>query len=237
MTVTSGAKFSSIYGMYGGYGCGTYPLAMVKGTNVYEHIRRDNKTFDLSIEKVMNERPFEDGRYSTYHMGLQFDIAKDGELYMISQGAGGGYGDPLERVPESVVRDAELGRISQKVAEEIFGVRYDPATFRLDVEGTDPAARDAARAGTAAARQAVRRVLQGLRHTGATEGPAYYGSWGTDRGYHGDGVQHRRSAAGHRAPRRAADRHGPRPPRVKINIRGADRELEAKYGETVNRLA
>ncbi len=30
MTVTSGAKFSSIYGMYGGYGCGTYPLAMVK---------------------------------------------------------------------------------------------------------------------------------------------------------------------------------------------------------------
>nr|MDT0523794.1 hydantoinase B/oxoprolinase family protein [Streptomyces sp. DSM 41633] len=86
MTVTSGAKFSSIYGMYGGYGCGTYPLSMVKGTNVYEHFRQDNKKFDLSIEKIMTERPFPDGRYSTYHMGLQFDRAKDGELYMISQG-------------------------------------------------------------------------------------------------------------------------------------------------------
>ena len=41
MTVTSGAKFSSIYGMFGGYGCGTYPLAMVKGVNVYDAIRKD----------------------------------------------------------------------------------------------------------------------------------------------------------------------------------------------------
>ncbi|KFB03084.1 Hydantoinase B/oxoprolinase [Frankia sp. Allo2] len=179
MTVTSGAKFSSIYGMFGGYGCGTYPLAMVKGTNVYEHIRRDNKKFDLSIEKVMNERPFPDGKYSTYHMGLQYDRAKDGELYMISQGAGGGYGDPLERLPESVVRDAELGRISQKVAEEIFGVRYDPITFRLDAEGT---------------RQARERVRQTRLTRGkpyaefvkdfVTEEPPkdllYYGSWGDD---------------------------------------------------------
>ncbi|WP_099025555.1 hydantoinase B/oxoprolinase family protein [Mycolicibacterium palauense] len=178
MTVTSGAKFSSIYGMYGGYGCGTYPLAMVKGTNVYEHFRADNTKFDLSMEKVMNERPFPDGRYSTYHMGLQFDLAKDGELYMISQGAGGGYGDPLERLPESVVRDAELGRISQKVAEDVFGVRYDPATFRLDAAATEQARAEA----RTARLQRGKPFAEFCEEFVKPEPPkdlAYYGSWGT----------------------------------------------------------
>ncbi|WP_369045296.1 hydantoinase B/oxoprolinase family protein [Sinomonas sp. P10A9] len=179
MTVTSGAKFSSVYGMFGGYGCGTYPLAMVKGVNAYEHFRRDPKTFDLSMEKVMNEQPFEGAKYTTAHMGLQFDVAKDGELYMISQGAGGGYGDPLERDPESVVRDAELGRVSAKVARDIFCVAYDEEHFRLDAEGTE----------RLRAAQRERRRAQGkpyaefIKEFVTEEPPAdllYYGSWGDD---------------------------------------------------------
>jgi hypothetical protein len=80
--------------------------------------------------------PFEGGQYMTSHMGLQFDIAQDGELYMMSQGAGGGYGDVLERDPQAVVSDVELNRITHKVAREIFAVAYDPKTLVLDVEGT-----------------------------------------------------------------------------------------------------
>lgn len=179
MTVTSGAKFSSVYGMFGGYGCGTYPLAMVKGVNAYEHFRRDPKTFDLSMEKVMNERPFEGAKYTTSHMGLQFDVAKDGELYMISQGAGGGYGDPIERDPESVVRDAELGRISPKVARDVFCVAYDEEHFRLDAAETE----------RLRAAQRDRRRAQGkpyaefVKDFVTEEPPAdllYYGSWGDD---------------------------------------------------------
>ena len=179
MTVTTGSKFSSIYGMYGGYGCPTNPLAMVKGVNTYDYFEKDTTLFDLSMEKVMNERPFPGARYSSHHMGLQFDYAKEGELYMISQGAGGGYGDPLERLPESVVKDAELGRISQRVAEEIFGVRYDPATFRLDVEATETARAEARKA----------RLQRGIPFDEFCDGFVkpeppeallYYGSWGDD---------------------------------------------------------
>ena len=46
-------------------------------------------------------------------MGLQFDVAKDGELYMISQGAGGGYGDVLERDPD-VGRQGRRARQDQR---------------------------------------------------------------------------------------------------------------------------
>lgn len=237
MTVTSGAKFSSIYGMYGGYGCGTYPLAMVKGTNVYEHIRRDPKMFDLSIEKVMNERPFEDGRYSTYHMGLQFDIAKDGELYMISQGAGGGYGDPLERDPEAVVKDAELGRISQKVAEDLFSVVYDAETFRIDGAATEAA--------RAAARQA--RLERGkpyaefIEEFVTAEPPAelpYYGSWGSDTDeitatvYTIDGPERVVAPLAELPIVMIPDRREVRIGKLEARIA----ELEAKHGETVQRL-
>lgn len=136
MTVTSGAKFSSVSGMFGGYGCPTYPLAMVKNINIYDIIRKDPSKFDLSMERVMNEQPYEGGNYQTAHMGLQFDVAKEGELYMISQGSGGGYGDILERDPELVMGDLELDRISDKVAGELYGVVYQPDTFVVDQDKT-----------------------------------------------------------------------------------------------------
>ncbi|WP_168581872.1 hydantoinase B/oxoprolinase family protein [Gephyromycinifex aptenodytis] len=237
MTVTSGAKFSSIYGMYGGYGCGTYPLAMVKGVNVYDSFRKDNKSFDLSIEKVMNEQPFEGGRYSTYHMGLQFDIAKDGELYMIAQGAGGGYGDPLERLPESVVKDAELGRISTKVAHDLFGVHFDPKTFRLDVEETKKA-----RAAARAARLERGKPFEEFCAEFVTpEPPAdlpYYGSWGdvediTATVYTMDGPQRVVAPLKELPIVMVPDRR-----EVKIGkLEARIAELEMKHNETVNHRA
>jgi hypothetical protein len=226
--------------MYGGYGCGTYPLAMVKGTNVYEHFRQDNRKFDLSMEKVMNSRPFPDGRYSTYHMGLQFDLAKDGELYMISQGAGGGYGDPLERLPESVVRDAELGRISQKVAEDIFGVHYDPATFRLDAAATD-----AARAEARKARLQRGKPFDEFCKEFVTPEPpkdlAYYGSWGTwspdnpditATVYSIDGPQRVTAPLDELPIVMVPDRREVKIAKLEARIA----ELESKFGESVNRL-
>jgi acetone carboxylase alpha subunit len=238
MTVTSGAKFSSVYGLFGGYGCGAYPLAMVKGINVYEAIRNDPSKFDLSIEKVMNERPFEGGHYKTSHMGLQFDLAKDGELYMMSQGAGGGYGDPLERDPEAVVKDAELGRISQKVAEDLFGVRYDPDTFRLDEAGTTQQRAQARQARLDRGTPFARFVDEWV----TPEPPKdllYYGSWGDDT---------------EELTATVFDINGPKrvtasladlplvmlPDRREVAIAHLEarvRELEEKHGEVVTRLA
>ncbi len=179
MTVTSGSKFSSITGMFGGYGCPAYPLSIVKGINIYDIIRDDPTQFDLSIERVMNEQPFEGGSYQTAHMGLQFDVAKEGELYMISQGSGGGYGDVLERDPELVMEDLQLDRISADTATNMYGVVWNPETFVVDVEGTARARAEARKA----------RIARGTPYNEfveefVTEEPPadllYYGSWGQD---------------------------------------------------------
>lgn len=179
MTVTSGSKFSSITGMFGGYGCPAYPLSIVKGINIYDIIRKDPSQFDLSIERVMNEQPFEGGSYQTAHMGLQFDVAKEGELYMISQGSGGGYGDVLERDPELVVQDLQLDRISPEVAKDMYAVVWNPETFVVDVEGTAKARDEARKARIARGTPYKEFVKQFVTE----EPPAdllYFGSWGQD---------------------------------------------------------
>jgi N-methylhydantoinase B/oxoprolinase/acetone carboxylase alpha subunit len=238
MTVTSGAKFSSIYGMFGGYGCGTYPLATVKGVNVYDAIREDPSKFDLSMEKVMNEQPFEGGKYSTHHMGLQFDVAKDGELYMIAQGAGGGYGDPLERDPEAVLKDIELNRITAKVARDIFAVAYDEATLRLDADTTAEL-----RAQARLARLGRGRPYQEFVDSWVTEEPPadllYYGSWGDDTDdltatvFEIDGPRRVKAPIGELPIIMIPDRR-----ELKIaELEAQVARLEAKHGETVHRLA
>ncbi|MBN9176583.1 MAG: hydantoinase B/oxoprolinase family protein [Microbacterium sp.] len=179
MTVTSGAKFSSIYGQFGGYGSGTYPLAMVKGINAYEEFRTKPGSFDLSMERIMNEQPFEGGQYKTAHMGLQFDVAKDGELYMISQGAGGGYGDPLDREPQAVAKDLELGRISQKVARDIFAVEWSAETRRLDVTATEQL-RSEARAARLRRGKPYAEFVEEFVQPEPPEKLLYYGAWGDD---------------------------------------------------------
>ncbi|MCV7228273.1 hydantoinase B/oxoprolinase family protein [Mycolicibacterium komossense] len=237
MTVTSGAKFSSIYGMFGGYGCGTYPLSMVKGVNAYDAIRQDSSKFDLSIEKVMNERPFEGGKYMTSHMGLQFDVAKDGELYMISQGAGGGYGDPLERDPAAVINDAELRRISPKVARDIFAVIYDEKTFRIDAEATE-----AARAQARKDRLHRGKPYQEFVDEWVTPEPPkdmlYYGSWGDDTDeltatvFGIDGPSRVTATIDEMPIIMVPDRR-----EVKItHLEARIAELESKHGENIRRL-
>ncbi|MEZ5150063.1 hydantoinase B/oxoprolinase family protein [Rhodococcus zopfii] len=235
MTVTSGAKFSSVSGQFGGYGCNTYPLAMVKGVNVYDELRRNPERFDLSIEKVMNEQPFEGAEYITSHMGLQFDVAKDGELYMMSQGTGGGYGDPLERAPEDVVADLEIDRISGKVAHDIYGVVYEPQTFVVDIAATDELRASMRRARIARGVPYAQFVEQFV----TPEPPKdllYYGAWGdteelTATHFTVHGAQRVTTTIDKMPIIMMPDRR-----EVKISeLTARVKELEAKHGEVVHR--
>ena len=62
---------------------------------------------------------------------------KRGELYMISQGTGGGYGDPLERDPTYVIMDIEEGLISAEWAKKLYKVEFNETTLAVDLETTE----------------------------------------------------------------------------------------------------
>ena len=55
-TVSSGSKFPAIPGLFGGYGCPAYPLAKIKGVNVFEQLRDDPEQLVVRLRDA-DERP------------------------------------------------------------------------------------------------------------------------------------------------------------------------------------
>ncbi len=62
--------------------------------------------------------------------------APKGSRVKVLTGGGGGYGDPLERDPATVLRDVVNGYVSPEAAAKLYGVRIDPETFKIDEPAT-----------------------------------------------------------------------------------------------------
>ncbi|SEQ38291.1 N-methylhydantoinase B/oxoprolinase/acetone carboxylase, alpha subunit [Solimonas aquatica] len=139
MTGCSGSLFCSAQPLFGGYASPTYPLCKVKGVNVFEFLAQQPEALPLDIVRIMNEQPIPGASYSTHDMGMTFELAAPGELYMMCQGAGGGYGDVLQRDPQLVMKDLEEDLISDATAREIYQVIYDPASRVVDEAATERA--------------------------------------------------------------------------------------------------
>ena len=61
---------------------------------------------------------------------------EEGETYTFEAPGGGGWGDPLDRDPESVREDVLDGFVSLERAKEDYGVILDPQTYEVDDEST-----------------------------------------------------------------------------------------------------
>ncbi len=176
MLTAMGAKFPNVPGLFGGYGCPTYPLAHIKGVDVFEVLKNNPGSFRYSIEELMNERPFPEAQYDTHPMFLGYTLANRGELYMIAQGTGGGFGDPLERDPADVMRDIDENLVSHDVAWRIYRVVYDKETLRVDSEATQKARADARETRIAESKPYKTFMAEWVKPKPSANVP-YYGSW------------------------------------------------------------
>jgi acetone carboxylase, alpha subunit len=137
MTGCEGSKFPSAQGLFGGYSCPSYQLCKIKGINIFDVLKLNPKAVEVfDIVQLMNEQPIEGGTYTSNDMGMTFEICADGEIYMICQGSGGGYGDVLERDPALVMKDLAEDLMSHENARDIYQVVYDERALMVDVEGT-----------------------------------------------------------------------------------------------------
>jgi hypothetical protein len=177
MTGCEGSKFPSAQGLFAGYSCPSYQLCKIKGVNVFEVLKNSPRLIEeWDIVRLMNERPIPGGKYTSTDMGMTFELCAEGEIYMICQGSGGGYGDVLERDPALVMKDLGEDLMSHENARDIYQVVYDERTLVVDA------------AATAAKRAAYRkeRIRRGkpfdqfVKEWVTPTPPAhipYYGSW------------------------------------------------------------
>lgn len=180
MVTCIGSKVPNTRGLFGGYACPTYPLCKIRNVDVFDVFKTNPDKFRYDVAELMNGKPFANASYTTHHMGLQFENLKEGELYMISQGAGGGYGDCLERDTALIRKDIEEELLSIETAARIFKVVVDPRTRQIDEEATRKARSDE--------REARKRrgvpYKEFARRWEKAKPPAglpYYGSWDDPR--------------------------------------------------------
>ena len=187
MTGGTGSRHPSVYGLFGGYGSPAYPLAKVKDVNVFEVMKNDPSKFRFDMLELMNDRPLEGASYGTYDMGMTFELAKEGEIYMICQGSGGGYGDVLERDPALVMKDLTEDLISHTTARELYFVVYDEAALIVD-EAATVAARNAERAARQKRGMPYAEFVKQWNQPAPPTDIPYYGSWGDPKTIHAGAV-------------------------------------------------
>lgn len=113
-------------GIFGGYPGAPSLLSLIQGARVAEKI----------AGKQSPDRLEELGGESKLLPYCEFDLAPDDILYM-RMSSGGGYGDPLEREAEKVLRDVQDGIVSRRDAREIYGVVIDGDEPMLDRAATE----------------------------------------------------------------------------------------------------
>ena len=109
-------------------------------------------------------------------MGLQLEFAKPGELYMITQGSGGGYGDVLEREPAAVSEEYLDELISLNTVKNIYHVVLDEVTGAIDTTATE-AARKAERQLRISRGKSYDEFVAGWETEFPPADIPYYGSW------------------------------------------------------------
>ncbi len=180
MTGQCGGKHPTSIGLFGGYACPAYPLAKIKGINIFDVLKNNPEQFDFDMVTLMNEQKIPGGNYIVQDAGMNFEACAEGEIYMICQGAGGGYGDVLDRDPAMVMKDVEEELLSHDIAREIYQVAFNSSNLVLDEKETEKL-----RAGERKARIARGVPYDEFIKTWVKKGPSpelpYMGSWGDDR--------------------------------------------------------
>ena len=136
----------------------------------------DPESVNFDMLELMNDQPIKGGQYSTHPMAMAFELCQQGEVYMMCQGAGSGYGDVLLRDPALVMKDIEEDLISDATARDIYKVVYDPTTLIVDAAATQQARADE-RADRLRRGKPFDRFLEAFVTAEPPEHLPYYGSW------------------------------------------------------------
>lgn len=111
-------------GVFGGYPGAPAVVELFKGTRLREAIAEGSALDRIAdLGGQMNSLPY-----------CNFELTEEDVLYT-RQSSGGGYGDPLERDAQRVLKDVVLGLVSTEAAGEVYGVVIDHD--KIDVDATE----------------------------------------------------------------------------------------------------
>jgi len=143
MAISDNSKIQTPQPLFGGYAPATVPGISVRGADIMQKMA-EGGDFELDPMKILAEQTVGgDWQYEFFGRSVRPYALDDIITFGFATG-GAGYGDPLDRDPELVLQDIKDKIISHWSADNVYKVKYDGASMRLDEQGT-AAARDAER--------------------------------------------------------------------------------------------
>lgn len=175
-SITGGSYFPSTVGLFGGYACPTYAVCRIRGKNLFAEFKERPDLWDADMFTLMNEQKIEGVSYEAVKMAVPFELYGEGELFMQSQGAGGGYGDVLERDPAMTIADLEDELVSHETARDLYKLVYNEQTLVVDIEATEAARKAERQARIARGQSWDEFVAEHVKDEPPSAAP-FYGSW------------------------------------------------------------
>jgi acetophenone carboxylase len=131
----SADRLSHNPGIFGGYSAPPNPRFVIRNTNMPELMAGSDERTELSQYGLVNERQVS-GDYEIGASSQATDQFGPGDVFVYSIGGGGGYGDVLERSPESVADDVHSMILTSQTAHDVYGVVLDELGQTVDLEAT-----------------------------------------------------------------------------------------------------
>ncbi len=143
-----GVAAVSALGLSGGYPAAINRLSIKRKTNIAALFQRG--TLPSALSELTGEKDEKPPSFTYTQLSA-------GDVFECEGGGGGGYGDPLDRLPASALRDIQQGAVTRTAAKALYGVVVDEAGTHIDADRTTSerasqrrARQDAARTGTSA---------------------------------------------------------------------------------------
>jgi acetone carboxylase alpha subunit len=111
-------------GMCGGYPAPGVFIKTLHGTNMRELMERGDPypSSPWELDEFVASGRLKAARSTAWKQDFPPHEMKDGDLYAQAAGAGGGWGDPIERDPALVLDDVQNDWIDRDTAREVYGV-------------------------------------------------------------------------------------------------------------------
>jgi N-methylhydantoinase B/oxoprolinase/acetone carboxylase alpha subunit len=124
-------------GLFGGYPGRAMADLKIRNCDIIEKLRKGEKNVPKTFLEFFSSKTLSGKREVTHTaLGGLAGMLFPSDLAVTTSGGGQGYGDPLERDPDLVIKDLESGIISEWTARNIYKVAYNPETNEVDHEET-----------------------------------------------------------------------------------------------------
>ena len=172
----NGSKVPLGQPLFGGYASTPIPGISIKRADLLKRMKAGDPELTLDHRAIFENRNI-DGDWKLELIARTPNVFHEGDLLFGFSGGGPGYGDPLEREPQSIIEDLKKNIISEWTASHIYKVALDPATRKLDQAKTEARRSEERKARLARGRSYDAFLAEWNQKKPPQEILQYYGSW------------------------------------------------------------